>query len=70
MSDASVALWVNGERRDTTAADVASLVETLRLPPQTLLVEHNGTALLRDEWAATSLRAGDRLELVRFVAGG
>jgi thiamine biosynthesis protein ThiS len=34
------------------------------------LVEHNGTALLRSEWAESKLRNGDRLEIIRMVAGG
>ena len=35
-----------------------------------VVVEHNGTALLRSEVLAAGLRDGDRLELVRAVAGG
>jgi sulfur carrier protein len=35
-----------------------------------VVVEHNGTALLRSEVEAAALQDGDVLELVRAVAGG
>ena len=34
------------------------------------LVEHNGAALLRSELTGVTLSDGDRVELVRAVAGG
>lgn len=35
-----------------------------------VLVEFNGTALFPRELASTPIREGDRLELMRMVAGG
>ncbi|MGI9114141.1 MAG: sulfur carrier protein ThiS [Chthoniobacterales bacterium] len=62
---------VNGERRAVSAArNVAEFVNELELIPATLLIEHNGIALHRDEWGARDLNEGDRIELVRVVAGG
>lgn len=63
-------LWVNGETREVSARDIPELVIALGLLPATALVEHNGTALHRDEWAARTLRDGDRVEIIRIVAGG
>jgi len=34
------------------------------------LIEHNGLALHRHEWPERSLGEGDRIELIRVVAGG
>lgn len=62
---------VNGEPRELREArDVAAMVAELGLPAPTLLIEHNGVALTRSEWAAAPLRDGDRLELLRVTAGG
>jgi sulfur carrier protein len=62
---------VNGEPRSVAAAcNVAELVSELRVVPATLLIEHNGTALHRHEWNARLLSDGDRVELIRVVAGG
>ena len=38
--------------------------------PRSVVVEHNGEALPPSEFARRPLRAGDRLEIVRIVAGG
>lgn len=61
---------VNGRNREIAAAQVEALVSELGLPLAAVLVEHNGTALLRSEWAGTALQQGDRLEIIRMVAGG
>jgi thiamine biosynthesis protein ThiS len=63
-------LVLNGKEREVTAAQVEELVAELGLPLSAALVEHNGTALLRSEWTKTGLRDGDRLEIIRMVAGG
>lgn len=71
MSAETIALQVNGERRQIAARQtVEELVKTLGLNPQTILVELNGEAPLRQEWPSLELRAGDRVELIRMVAGG
>ena len=62
---------VNGENTDTRGArDLAQLIERLDLAPQTVLIEHNGIALHRHEWAQRALSEGDRVELLHVVAGG
>ncbi len=63
-------ILVNGERRESAASTVTGFVEELGLPPEMLLVEHNGTALHRSEWPATELHPDDRLEILKVAAGG
>jgi sulfur carrier protein len=63
-------IWLNGEEKEVEAVTVAQIVHSLRLPVVTLLVEHNGLALRRDEWELRSLHPGDRLEIIKIVAGG
>jgi thiamine biosynthesis protein ThiS len=63
-------LHVNGEPRVVAASTIAELVAALALPAAAVLVEHNGTALRRDEWPERRLAEGDRLEIIRIVAGG
>jgi sulfur carrier protein len=66
----SMKLVLNGTEREVTASNAEELVAELGLPLAAALVEHNGTALLRSEWKTTELQAGDRLEIIRMVAGG
>jgi thiamine biosynthesis protein ThiS len=63
-------LVLNGKEREVAATNAEELVAELGLPLAAALVEHNGMALLRSEWAKTRFRDGDRLEIIRMVAGG
>ncbi len=60
---------LNGTAHATAAETIAALVAELGFPKGTALVELNGTALRPDEWTAP-VNEGDRLELLRIVAGG
>ena len=40
------------------------------LLPRSVVVEHNGEAVTPSEFSTREVRAGDRLEIVRIVAGG
>jgi thiamine biosynthesis protein ThiS len=62
---------LNGESVDTREAKtIAELIDRCKLPPQSILVEHNGLAVHRHEWTERLLVEGDRVEFVRVVAGG
>ncbi len=41
-----------------------------KLLPRSVVVEHNGEAVAPSEFAQRRLNAGDRLEIVKIVAGG
>jgi sulfur carrier protein len=40
------------------------------LLPRSVVVEHNGEAVSPSEFARRQVNAGDRLEIVKIVAGG
>jgi sulfur carrier protein len=62
---------LNGKPVDAREAKtIAELIDRYQLPPQSILVEHNGLAVHRHEWAKRSLAEGDRIEFIRVVAGG
>jgi sulfur carrier protein len=41
-----------------------------KLLPRSVVVEHNGAAVAPSEFFQRQLHAGDRLEIVKIVAGG
>jgi len=41
-----------------------------QLLPRSVVVEHNGEAVAPSEFARRRLHSGDRLEIVKIVAGG
>jgi sulfur carrier protein len=62
---------LNGKSVDAREAKtIAELINRYQLPPQSILVEHNGLAVHRHEWTMRPLAEGDRIELIRVVAGG
>ncbi len=61
----------NGEAVEVPdGATVTDLLGVLGVGGRWVLVERNGEAVRRTDLATTRLAAGDRLELVRAVAGG
>lgn len=64
-------VWLNGERAETRGAEnISELAERYGLPPNSILIEHNGVALHRREWATREVAEDDRIEFIRVVAGG
>jgi sulfur carrier protein len=62
---------VNGEPREIAAGTTATgLLAALDLAQAPVVVERNGEILRRGDQPATPLSEGDRLEIVRLVAGG
>jgi sulfur carrier protein len=67
----TIQLKVNGKQMSLPSpATLSDLVKIMRLDSRYLVVEHNGEPRRRESFASTILREGDRLELVRPVAGG
>jgi thiamine biosynthesis protein ThiS len=59
--------------REVQAMLPCSLEEFLmaqELLPRSVVVEHNGEAVAPSQFGARQVRAGDRLEIVKIVAGG
>ena len=61
----------NGDTVDVAdGASIADLLDQLGLARRLIVVERNGEPVNRRDLATTTLHDGDRLELVRAVAGG
>ena len=41
-----------------------------KLLPRSVVVEHNGEAVAPSDFSSRPLKAGDKLEIVKIVAGG
>ncbi|HWC31568.1 MAG TPA: sulfur carrier protein ThiS [Actinomycetota bacterium] len=64
-------LVANGQEFDVDGAvSVAEFIRRRDLDPRYVVVERNGEPLERSRYDQTLLEDGDRLELVRAVAGG
>ncbi len=64
-------LTINGKTRPYGGAPtVVALLDSLNLDANRVAVEHNRAVLLKERFAATTLKDGDSLEIVQFVGGG
>jgi thiamine biosynthesis protein ThiS len=64
-------LHINGEQRDfPDGLTLAALVAQLGMKPDRVAVELNLEIVSRAQWETTSLKNGDKLEVVHFVGGG
>jgi thiamine biosynthesis protein ThiS len=49
---------------------IEEFLTSQKLLPRSVVVEHNGEAVAPSEFKVRALRPGDRLEIVKIVAGG
>ncbi|MEM6993044.1 MAG: sulfur carrier protein ThiS [Myxococcota bacterium] len=67
----TIEIIVNGDPKSVeTGTTLTGLIESLGLQTAHVAVERNREIVPRAEHAATSLAAGDTLEIVTFVGGG
>ena len=61
----------NGQPVETPLpCSIEDFLRSRDLLPRSVVVEHNGDAVVPSEFRARLLQPGDRLEIVRIVAGG
>ena len=49
---------------------IEEFLRAQKLLPRSVVVEHNGDAVAPSEFQSRCLKTGDRLEIVKIVAGG
>jgi thiamine biosynthesis protein ThiS len=61
----------NGQEVDTALpCTLEQFLRAQNLLPRSVVVEHNGEAVAPSEFSQRLINAGDRLEIVKVVAGG
>ena len=61
----------NGKRIESQVpCSIHRFLEAQGFLPRSVVVEHNGQAVAPSEFAERQLISGDRLEIVKIVAGG
>jgi sulfur carrier protein len=65
-----VEIQINGERKTIDACSVLGLLEKLDIDPRRVAIELNLEILPKSDYGTTTLKDGDRVEIVQFVGGG
>lgn len=64
-------LMVNGKKLEVTdGATITALLEELNINPLRVAIQLNLEIIKRERYDTTTLRAGDKLEIITFMAGG
>jgi len=64
-------LTANGQAIEAKLpCSIEAFLVAQKLLPKSVVVEHNGEAVAPSEFSKRQLKAGDRLEIVKIVAGG
>ena len=64
-------ITANGKQIETTfPCTLEDFLRSQNLLPRSVVVEHNGQDVAPSEFPSRQLHPGDRLEIVRIVAGG
>jgi thiamine biosynthesis protein ThiS len=64
-------LFINGDEKSLAGSlSLAELIEQLGMKGDRVAVELNREIVSRPQWPETTLKDGDRLEIVHFVGGG
>lgn len=70
MND-QVEIFVNGEALQISSREsLSELLERLEIQGEKVAIEHNRAIVPRSAYEATTLAAGDAVEIVQFVGGG
>jgi len=68
---AKMKIQINGQDRDCSVSlSLDLLLVQLGMKADRVAVELNRRIVPREEWTSTTLKEGDRLEIVHFVGGG
>jgi sulfur carrier protein len=72
MTQAAATIRINGEAEPLVAATLAALLaeRAVDTGQRGIAVALNGAVVPRAAWAATALKAGDSVEIVRARQGG
>jgi thiamine biosynthesis protein ThiS len=62
---------INGNLQEIDSVrTVAELLDALRIPRGSALIEQNGIVVARPDFPITAVNEGDSIEIVQMVAGG
>lgn len=66
-----IKVFLNGEPREISSEiDLAKLLVLFSLPSQRIAIEVNDAVVRRIDWPLSTIKDGDKIEVVHFVGGG
>ena len=64
-------LFINGqERKNIKSSSLGELLVELKINSHTVVFEKNGIIIKKEETNQTTLKDGDKIEIIQFLGGG
>jgi len=70
METNRITVRINGADREVPEGNVVAMLESLGIVPASVVLEINEEVAPRTTWPERPVRAGDRIEILKFVGGG
>ncbi|MFH1542651.1 MAG: sulfur carrier protein ThiS [bacterium] len=62
---------INGEGWELAqGTTIANVVSSFKIKPQLCVVEQNNEIISQEKYNVSPVKAGDKIEVIRFMAGG
>ena len=71
MGSSSIKIFINGDLKNfPQETNIVSVLESLNISSKHIAIEINESLVFRSDWQQTTLRDGDKVEIVKAIGGG
>jgi len=71
LGSSPIKIFINGDLKNfPQETKIVSVLESLNISSKHIAIEINESLVFRSDWQQTTLRDGDKVEIVKAIGGG
>ena len=71
MEGTPIKIFVNGDSKEVAFdSNIFSFLKSLKISTKHIAIEINESLIFRSNWEETTLKEGDKIEIVKAIGGG
>ena len=71
MASSPIKIFINGDlKKFPQEINIVSVLESLNISSNHIAIEINESLIFRSNWEETTLKEGDKIEIVKAIGGG
>ena len=71
MEGTPIKIIVNGDSKEVASdSNIFSFLQSLKISTKHIAIEINESLIFRSNWEETTLKEGDKIEIVKAIGGG
>ena len=71
MGSSPIKIFINGDlKKFSQESNIISILESLNISSKHIAIEINESLVFRSDWEETTLKDGDKVEIVKAIGGG